>query len=51
MDEQDLQAVAEEFVPDEGEIVHQIEAEWEARSQRGETIPQGRRVRRCTSGG
>ena len=37
-DERNAAVLAEEFIPDDEQIEHQIEAEWDARSQRGETI-------------
>jgi hypothetical protein len=40
-EERNLEAIAEEFIPDEEEIERQITEEWEARHQRGETIRVG----------
>ena len=40
-EERNLEAIAEEFIPDEEEIARQIRAEWEAMFQRGDTIRVG----------
>ena len=41
MDERNLEAVAEELLPDEEEIEREIKAEWERKYERGESIRAG----------
>lgn len=41
MDERNLKAAIQEFIPDEQEVQRQIEAEWERMYERGETIREG----------
>jgi len=40
-EERNLEAIAEEFFPDEEEMARQIRAEWDAMAQRGDTIRVG----------
>jgi hypothetical protein len=40
-EERDLEAIFGEFLPDDEEIQHEIEREWERRHRRGETIRVG----------